>query len=166
MFYNFFDPKRKKQGSKNFPLWTVLRETLVKNEAGNDQLVTGLRKTPFPRCLLAFRTSHQNAKFQKISSLIRVFLLFSQLPQKTPFKCTPLLQQFLWRFKAVRIVLKKPGRVLCMKRSLQMSSISPLTFNERTFIHAETGNGGSKLSNCANGQIRFCKFSKKVVVET
>ena len=54
MFYNFFDPKRKKQGSKNFPLWTVLRETLVKNEAGNAQLLTGLRKTPFPRCFLAF----------------------------------------------------------------------------------------------------------------
>ena len=138
-----------------------LRETLVKKEAGNAQLLTGLRKSLFSRDLSPFWTRHQNEKLQKISSFIRVFLLFSQLPQKTPFKCTLLLQQFLWRSKAILFARETAGRVLCTKRPQFMSYISPSAFKDWTFIHAETGNGGLKLSNSANGQMKLLHFATK-----
>ena len=138
-----------------------LRETLVKNEAGNAQLLTGLRKTFFSRHLSTFWTRHHNEKLQKSSSFMQVFLLFSQLPQKSLFKCTPLLQQFLWRFKVVAFARKTSGRVRWINRTLFISPMSPSAFKGRTFLHAEIENGGLTLPSWANGQIKLLHFATK-----
>ena len=115
----------------------------------------------FSRHLSTFWTRHHNEKLQESPSFMQVFLLFSQLPQKSLFKCTPLLQQFLWRFKVVPFARKTAGRVRWINRTLFISPMSPSAFKGRTFLHAETENGGLRLPSWANGQIKLLHFAQK-----